>query len=136
MSDELLEAFKDELTELARLKQVKKETEVVAEAAAQELSLYEQNLWERMDMAGIDSSPKWRGLGQFARKSTVYAQVTDRDALVAWAEEQGLDDVVELKEAKGRLNEIVRDRLDTQQELPPGVSFYERRYIAHTKSKS
>lgn len=124
--------FKDELEQLARLKARKAQTAADAKIAAADLERYEQELWERMEGVNADSRA-YGDIGSFVRKSTVYGQITDRDAFVEWAKEQGLDDVVQVVEQKGRLNEIVRDRLDTQQELPPGVSFYEKRYISHTK---
>jgi hypothetical protein len=126
--------FKEELAELARLKARKAETAAAAEAAARDLYHYEQRLWEQMERVGNNGS-SWSDLGTFSRKSTIYGQITDRDAFIEWAREEGLDDVVKMVEEKGRLNEIIRDRLDTQQELPPGTSFYEKRYISYTKKK-
>jgi hypothetical protein len=126
--------LKARLIKLGQLKAEKKRAERVADAAKAALVVFEAKLWEDMEESGVQSM----GLdsGKFVRKSTVYGQVTDLEALVTWCEENGVDDLVKTVQEKGRLNELVRAKLDTQEELPPGVSFYESRYISHTQTKT
>lgn len=65
----------------------------------------------------------------FVPAETPYAQVQDREAFVAWAKEQ-MPELVEEKERKAVLNELIRERLDNGEELPPGVGFYVREYVS------
>lgn len=69
----------------------------------------------------------------WVRKATTYGSITNREAFVKWAEEQGLlDEFTQRKEVGKRINELVRQMLGDGQDLPPGVDFYEREYISRT----
>ncbi len=70
---------------------------------------------------------------QWVRKSTRYASITNRDAFLRWAEENGqLEEFTLRKEVQQRLNELVRTLCDDNQELPPGVDTYEKEYVSRT----
>lgn len=99
-----------------------------------ELDEFQASLYEQMRREGVISLRTQEGL--FTTKSTVYAVVQDRDAFAEWCRENDLtDELLSLKPAEQRLNEIVRERIDTKQDLPPGVGWYPREYISRTDTK-
>lgn len=58
-----------------------------------------------------------------------YGTVQDRQEFVKWAQENA-PELVEAKERKGLVNEIVRQRLDDGEDLPPGVGYYVKEYVS------
>lgn len=132
MSDPL-EDFKERLAELAKLKQASTTAAKAAEAAKNELNRFQSELWQ--DMAAVDMDSVRTRHGRFTRQSTPYGVIVDREAFLEWCDEQGLlDSLTQEVEIKARLNELVRDRLNNNEELPPGTSFYAKEYISYTKS--
>jgi hypothetical protein len=119
----------DEFNHLAYLKAEAKKKQADADDAKKRLKEYEQDLWNRSsdrNTFGIKTD-----LGGFSLKSTTYGTISDFEAYKAWAEENDLaDEFLKLDVESARLNELVRARLDTGQDLPPGVSYYERRYVS------
>ena len=126
-----LDDFKTRLSKLAELKDRKAATAKADKEAEQEPKQFQADLWQDMAEAGIDSV-KADG-GRFTRQQTPYGVITDRDAFLAWCEENGVDGLTQEVEVKQRLNELVRDRLNNNEELPPGTSFFPRQYISYTK---
>lgn len=100
-------------TEATKAKAIAKEAEVA--------------LFERMDSEGVGSIKVDKT--NFVRTETVYGQVQDRSEFVAWAEDN-MSELLETKERKALVNEVIRERLDGGQELPPGLGFYVRQYIS------
>lgn len=82
---------------------------------------------ERMRSEGVESMKVEGTL--FVPTETVYAQIQDRQEFVAWAEENDTE-LIEPKERKEILSQMVRQRLDDGEPLPPGVGFYVREYIS------
>lgn len=73
--------------------------------------------------------------GTFARKSTIFAHVQDREAFHEWVREHQLAaEFLRETEESARLNELVRGLVDNSEELPPGVGFYSRDYISITEN--
>lgn len=64
----------------------------------------------------------------FVPTETVYGQVQDREAFIAWAE-QNDEELFERKERAQLLNQLVREKIDNGEPLPDGVSFYVKKYI-------
>lgn len=93
-----------------------------AEHVAAELALF-----ARMDEESTESI-KYDGT-LFVPASTVYGQVQDRGEFVAWAEENQ-PELLEVKERKSLVNELIRSHLDDGAELPPGLGFYVREYVS------
>lgn len=98
-----------------------------ADAYKQELDAAEQRLFERMEHERVDSI-RVDGTN-FVRAATTYGQVQDRADFVRWAEEE-MPELVEKKERKALINEIVRERIDTGEPLPPGLGFYVKQYVS------
>jgi hypothetical protein len=128
-----LDELRSRLDRLAELKEAKASTARAAKEADAEMKRYQADLYMDMAEAGMTSFGTTRG--QFVRKSTTYGTIKDRAAFISWCDENGVtDDYIKEVEEDGRLNELVRSRLDTGEELPPGVDFYTRDYISHTKN--
>lgn len=68
--------------------------------------------------------------GTFTCKETIYGNINDIDAFAKWADAQGLsDEFLKLAPEKRRINELVRDLLQSGEELPEGVNWYPKEYI-------
>lgn len=98
-----------------------------AKVYKEEMDKAEAALFERMEHEDVGSIKV--GSSNFVRAATTYGQVQDRSAFVAWAEEER-PELVELKERKALLNEIVRECLEDGVPLPPGLGFYVKQYVS------
>ncbi len=96
---------------------------------------FEASLYDRMDEEDVLSLKT--DAAQFVAKCTTYATITDMDLFTEWLKENGIEDEF-IKDApeKARINELVRERLDNGDSLPPGLSHYDRRYISITPNKN
>lgn len=120
------------LLELREARDVDKSKSKKSEAAYRE---YESELWEELSESGISGSLKFdfgdMGNAAFVSRSTIYGSVVDKKAAIASLKKLGLGDAINDEAIReGRLNEIVRDYMETGQELPDGVSFYPRKGIS------
>jgi hypothetical protein len=84
-------------------------------------------LMEEMRSQGVESLKVGGTL--FVPTETVYAQVQDRSEFVRWAQEND-DELIDHRERKEVLSQLVRQKLDDGEPLPPGVGFYVREYIS------
>lgn len=83
----------------------------------------------------IDIGPPW-GKVSFHAKSTTYGQVIDEEEAQKHFEERAMvDEVSKPKFVMARINEIVRDADENDAPMPPGISFYKKRYVQITKQK-
>jgi murein L,D-transpeptidase YafK len=64
----------------------------------------------------------------FVPTETVYGQVQDRAAFLEWAQDND-EELFERKERAQLVNQLVREKLDNGEALPPGITFYVRKYI-------
>lgn len=90
-----------------------------------------EELYQRMDETGVDGL-KIDGIN-FVPSETVYANVQDRSAFVEWARDHD-EELVENRERKALLNQLVRERIDNGEPLPPGIGFYVRETVAQRSS--
>lgn len=124
----------DEFDYLRYLKAEAKRKQADADDAKKRAKEFEADLWRKYDeqnTRGIRT-----GEARYELKSTIYGTVTDYEAFKEWVIEQDLvEEFLKQTEESARLNELVRDRMDTGQELPAGVGWYERRYISVTSNK-
>lgn len=121
------------LEHLASLKADEKQKKAIAKDAEKARKEYEYALHEEMEARGV--------LGQrtkthtFSLRTTIYGHVHDTEAFKAWAEENGeVETYFREEESSGRINELVRDAIETNQELPPGVGWYPRKLITTTEN--
>ncbi len=84
-------------------------------------------LIERMKETGCEGIKQ--GGTNFVPAETIYGQVQDRTEFVAWAEENE-PELLEPKERKELINELVRQKLDDGQPLPPGLTFRVQSYVS------
>lgn len=136
MSENPLDQFK---AGFQRLLELREDRDIKQGAFKKADKLYkeaESQLYEELQEAGIRGRLEFDfggdlGIAKFQRRSTKYGRVIDKDAAVAALKALGLDDVIyDTAVREGRLNEKVRDWLETNTELPDGVDFYERKGIS------
>lgn len=125
---------REEKLDLLRKKKAHyRELDRQAKAAKQDHDIFEAELFQELtetNTYGIKQAD-----ARYDLKSTIYANVQDREEFVAWCQDNGMDDVLlGLKEEKARLNEIVRAAIDNNEELPPGVGWYSKNYISITEA--
>lgn len=81
----------------------------------------------RMEDEKVDSL-KYDGT-LFVPAETTYGNVNDRSEFVEWALENS-PELVEYKERPKLINTLVREYIDSGQELPPGLDFYIKQYVS------
>ena len=119
------------ITEQAReLAELKRSSEIAASAAATAKDAFEdaqRAFYERLQDEGIGSI-KVDGTN-FVPAQTVYGQIQDREAFIAWARENE-EELLEPRERKSLINELAREAVESGGELPPGMGFYVREYVS------
>ena len=114
----------EELRQLKKLESDAKEAFEILKAKREQA---ERALIDRMEAEEIRGIKV--GDTNFVPAKTIYGQIQDRSLFVEWAEENA-PELVEMKERKGPVSELVRQRIDDGEGLPPGVGFYEKSYIS------
>jgi hypothetical protein len=84
---------------------------------------------ERMDAEEVPSITT--GGKKFVKTGTRYGNVQDRNAFVQWAKDND-ESLIKIIERKGELSELVRERLDNDEPLPPGVGWHITPFISQT----
>jgi hypothetical protein len=119
--------------------------DIDAEAAEQSEKAYRENeaeFWMAVEESPLQGAIKIDvgepyGTVTFQTRETYYGRVLDKDQVLEHFEQRAMiDDVMEPKLSKKRINEIVNDCLDEGKDLPPGLDFYGRRYVTITFKKS
>lgn len=118
----------DELQQLRKCKKELDDEKVLYDAAVRAFKSQEARVFDLMENDGIQST-KVHGI-QHVRAETFYAQVQDQAEFEEWALTSGLESYFEQKPRKKLLNELVREKLDAGEPLPPGLGFYSQRYIS------
>jgi hypothetical protein len=119
---------------LAKLKEQARLSQAAADLDKKEMKEFEQDLYALAQSKGCFGQRTTHG--QFSLKATEYGTITDLEAFVEWAKEQDLEaEFLKVEEQAARVNELVRNALDTGTPLPPGVGFYTRQYISVTTPK-
>lgn len=125
----------ERLAEFRKLRVQKDRTKKAADDAKADFDRFQYDLFTDMQADGIEST-KVDGV-QYVRKATIYGNVQDMDAFTEWCSQDADRHDDYLKEAvqAARINEMVRDAINNNEELPPGLSFYTREYVAVTEPK-
>jgi hypothetical protein len=96
---------------------------------------FELELFE--DMQSTNTFAQRQGNTNYVLKTTIFSNVTDREAFVEWCRARELDDeFLRETEEKARLNEFVRAALDNNEDLPDGVDWYAKQYISITEKEN
>lgn len=136
-----LEQFRSKFRRLMELRVERDETKKAAETAETDYRGYEAELWDELSSSPLEGSIKLDiglpyGIVAFTPTETFYARVIDEDvALEGFEQRAVVEEYTEPKIAKGRLNELVRECIEQNQKLPPGVDWYARRPIKITRQK-
>lgn len=137
MAEELLEtlarAVIDRRAAYDKAYKEKVKTENAKKAAESDLN--EAMARAKMPGATLDLGPGY-GRVQFNREQKVNSSVFDKDAAIAYFEEHGLaTGYVEGVVRKAPLNQLIRDRMESGEELPPGIEPRITKYVKVTKRK-
>jgi hypothetical protein len=116
-----------EARRLAKLKAASSKAAERADKAKQAFEDAQRKFYDHMQDEGIGSI-KVDGTN-FVPAQTVYGQVQDREAFIAWAQENE-EELLEPHERKALINELVREAVDNGTELPPGLGFYTKEYVS------
>lgn len=116
-----------EAAALRELKLTAAELKDAYEIAKAEADQAEIRLFERMDQEDVQSIKA--GGTNFVRAETTFGTVQDRSEFITWAE-SNKPELVETKERKKLVNELVRECIDNGESLPPGLGFYVNQYIS------
>jgi hypothetical protein len=122
----------EKLARLKELKALEKVARKTAEQAKADREMFEAALFDEME--ATNTYAQRQGGTNYVLKSTIFGNITDRDAFRDWCEATGqAEELLREVEEKQRLNEIVRAAIDNNEELPPGVGFFAKRYISVTE---
>lgn len=136
MLNDAEEVLASQYRRLIELREKRDEAKVTLKNAEQEYRECDAELYEEMEHGPFKGSRKIdlggaHGVVTFTPRATPYGRIIDREAAVAYFEEQGeLHTMIEDKVIARRLNELVKERLEAGASLPPGVDFYYRRAVA------
>lgn len=125
--------IQDDLKALALLKEEYRRLYKLYTDAKEAHDIFERDVFTKMRDQGVLTMRMTDGV--YSAKSTVYAQVQDIEQFSDWCREMDLDsEFLKTKEVAARLNEYVRNALDTGEALPPGVGWYPKDYVAITSA--
>lgn len=122
---------------LTRLRTAEKLLNDQAKEAKEKREKFERDFMTRMEAEETDGVRTGGKL--YTPTKTIYGKIDDRAAFIEWAKAQEGDDadgetLYEVKERKALVSELVRERLDNDEPLPPGIGFYVKEYVSVTAS--
>lgn len=137
MADALLETKAREVLDAREAYDIAYKDKVKAEIVKKRL---EAELNEDMKKAKLEGGTLALGEGygtwQFNREQKVNSSVFDEEAAIKYFEENGMSaGYVEGKVRKKPTNQLVRESLESGQELPPGIEPRITKYVKATKRK-
>jgi len=121
-------SLKQDLQRLRRLKDESTALNKKAKDKSAELEQHQARVYARMESEDVESI-RFNGRNFIRVEPQPYASIQDRDAFVEWARNND-PSLVSEKEEKRLLNQLVRERLDNGEELPPGIGFYTKEIIS------
>lgn len=123
----------DLTNELRALRELRLQRDEAVAKGKELAAEYDAEQWRLIDLMDEHNTTSQTTDGiQFTRKSTPMCKVTDREAFIEWANQED-EALVEPRERKAVLNQLVRDRIDNGQDLPPGLDFYTKDVISQRK---
>lgn len=115
------------------------ELEVALEAAKKDKDILDSEVWDMLNEAPMRPPFKFIIDGEeiiFHNKTTPYGKILDYDKAYEWAREKGWDEALnEDRFVMARVNEEIRERIDDNAEMPPGIGYTEKRWVAITRQK-
>lgn len=130
-----MKPIEEEIRELAYLKAEMRATAAAAAKAKLAYDKAHRALWDRMDATGVTRADV-DGYAYSYNKAKVYGTVADKRAFYEWAVTEGNAPELFDDEPREKLvNELVRQRIDNGEALPPGVNFYTRETVSQRKAR-
>lgn len=134
------------LRRLMELREAKDEAEKDAKAKAKAFREAEADLFDILtdpdtgDIRRIPPVDLGEPFGRvaFQARETPFGRIIpgmEKEAMDYFRERHVLEEFTEPKFAKKRLNELVRERLEDDGQMPPGVDFYHSRGVTITRQK-
>jgi hypothetical protein len=139
----LTEEQLSKLRRLMELRERRDETKKAASTAELEYRDAEADVFESLDngpvrrLNNVDLGPPW-GKVSFGARETHFGRVIKgmEDEAIRYFRRQGMEDAMtEPKLVPKRLNEEVRQRIEDNETMPPGIDFYTRRGVTITRQK-
>ena len=117
------------------------EAKKALETAEQEFRDIEAEVYEALEDSGVkgtlkvDLGPPW-GTISFRTRETFYGRIIDDHLAQEYFEQRAMmDEVSAPKFVKRRINEIVREAMEGDGEMPPGIDYYPQRGVTITRQK-
>jgi hypothetical protein len=132
---------KGRLRRLLELREKSEQAKVAADAAKADYKAMERDVWEDIENSDLKGAIKIDlgepyGTVTFQKRETFFARIIDAEAAEDYYRAQdSLETVSEIKFSKARLNEVVREAIDTGTPLPPGLDWTPTRYVSVTIPK-
>lgn len=120
--------LEDVIREVRRLREVYDALKKQADAAKIAYDKAHLALWERMDATEVHGM-KIDGKNFVWNPPKPYGSISDKRLFIEWAEENA-PELVEPEPRMSLVNELVRQRIDNGEEMPPGVNFYTKKTVA------
>lgn len=120
---------------LVETREKRDQTKLAAENAEKEYRQYEAELFEEITEGPIKGTIRFDlgepiGVVTFTPRETTYGRIIDTDAALAYFEEhEEVEQMSSRKIEKGRLNAVVRERLEQGKSMPSGIDWYANRGI-------
>lgn len=128
-SQELEQHFLDLAKKKAEAKQAQQRADALKKEA-KEFELWLHDVARERGVRGLKTDTH-----TFSIRQTIYGHVQDEEAFKEWAAENGEDDAYFVpRQARGRINELVREHIENGWELPPGLGFYPDNQISTTEN--
>lgn len=126
-----MSTLNEDLRRLDMLKADEAEKKRAANQATQLRAEWEKHCFDRMVDEEYDpgsSSVKIKGVIYIPNR-TEYATVQDEQAFIEWAKEND-EGLIQIATREGLLNQLVRERLDNGEPLPPGIGYHTKEFIS------
>lgn len=123
----------EDLRVLALKKRAAESAEDIAKKVKADAKAFEQQCYDRIEQElGTDETGGAsirNTFGTFVAGETVMGYIQDEDAFVEWARAQD-ETYFEDKPRKALINQLVRECLDNNEPLPPGLGAYGQRRVS------
>lgn len=135
------EDAKSKLRRLMETRQARDEAKKGLEIAEEEYRDSESDVYEALEESDVQGTVKvdlgdpW-GVVSFRTRETYFGRIIDEEAALEHFERRAMvEEVSAPKFVKRRINEIVRDALEQDGKMPPGIDYYAQRGVTITRAK-
>jgi hypothetical protein len=135
------EAAKSILRRHLELRQQRDEAKKAADALDKEYRESEADLFEMIEESGLKGGLKVdlgepHGTVTFSNRTTHYGRIIDEDsALEHFSQRAMTDELTKSKWSMRRLHEIVREHIESGEDMPPGVDYRTDRGVSIRRQK-